>query len=253
MKKNKRIGIIIEARSTSRRLPNKHFYKIKKKTILEYLIDRAKKIKNVNCIIVATTKNKSDDKICNLSKKNNINFYRGSEHNVAERVLKCAKKFKIDYICEITGDCPIIDVELVDQLISTFITNVKLIDYATNSDGLPNGMGCQIFKIESLKKSFKEIKDKQEEQEHVTLNMRRNSSKYRMFYLMHPKKYHWPKLGLTLDEIRDYDLLKKIILYFLSKNHKYFNCLDVIELLKKKKNWIKINQKVKRKDDTIKV
>ncbi len=253
MKKNKKIGIIIEARSTSKRLPNKHFYKVKKKTMLEYLLDRAKKIKNVNCIIVATTKNKSDDKICNLSKKKNINFYRGSEHNVTERVLKCAKKFKVDYICEITGDCPIIDIELVDQLISTFITNTKIIDYASHSRGLPNGMDCQIFKTEILEKSFKEIKNNQEEQEHVTLNMRRNSKKYKMFYLTPSKKYYWPKLGITLDEIRDYNLLKKIILYFLNKNKKYFNCLDVIELLKKKKNWIKINQKVRRKDDTIKV
>ena len=63
------IGIIIEVRSTSSRLPNKHFYKINNKPILELMINRVKKIKGIDKIILATTKNKEDDKICKLAKK----------------------------------------------------------------------------------------------------------------------------------------------------------------------------------------
>ena len=94
----KKLGVIIEARSTSTRLPNKHFLKVNNKTIMEHLIKRVKKLKNVNNIIIATTNNKEDDKLCTLAKKNNIDYFRGSEMNVTKRVLDCAQKFKLDYI-----------------------------------------------------------------------------------------------------------------------------------------------------------
>ena len=76
--KKKKIGIIVEARSNSSRLPNKHFLKILKKTMLEHLVFRLKKISNVDLIIIATTKNNVDDKICDLAKNINVKFFRGS-------------------------------------------------------------------------------------------------------------------------------------------------------------------------------
>jgi len=246
------IGIIIEVRSTSSRLPNKHFYKINNKPILELMINRVKKIKGIDKIILATTKNKEDDKICKLAKKKKINYFRGSENNVTQRVLKSAQKFRLKTICTITGDCPIIDINLVNQLISTFLDNFSKIDYARNSDGLPNGMGCQIFKTQTLKKSYSQIKDNLEEQEHVTLHIKRNPKKFRILNLKHPKKYFWPNLGVTLDELNDFKLLKKIILYFIKRKKPYFDCLDVIDLLRnKKKHWLKINKNVFRKDELI--
>jgi len=251
LNKIKRVGIIIEARSNSKRLPNKHFLKTGNKTIIEHLITRVKKINNINNIIIATTKNREDDKLCNLAKKNKINYFRGSETNVTKRVLDCANKFKLDYICEITGDCPIIDIELVQQLILTFLKNINLIDYATNEIGLPNGMGCQVFKKSILKKSYKDIKNNLEEQEHVTLNIRRNPKKYRLFFLKHPEKYNRPDIEVTLDEIYDYYLLSKIIKYFNNKKKLLFNCIDVINLLKNKKQWLKYNKFVKRRNNIL--
>ena len=249
--KKKKIGIIVEARSNSSRLPNKHFLKILKKTMLEHLVFRLKKISNVDLIIIATTKNNVDDKICDLAKNINVKFFRGSENNVTQRVLKAAQKFKLDIICEITGDCPIIDPFLVEQLIDTFLINSNKIDYASNSQlGLPNGMGCQVFSREILQKSYKNI-SKLDEFEHVTLNIRRNPNKYNQIYILPPKELSWNKLGVTLDEQSDYELLKKIIKNF--KNNPLFTCKEVIELLKKKKNWLKINLNVKRKENYIKV
>ena len=249
--KQKRVGIIIEARSNSLRLPNKHFLKVNNKTMLEIMIFRLKKITNVNEIIIATTKNRIDNKIVNLAKKMNIKIFRGSENNVTQRVLKTAQYFKLDIICEITGDCPIIDPFLVEQLIDTYLLNFKEIDYISNSQlGLPNGMGCQIFSKKLLAKSYRNI-NKIDEYEHVTLNIRRNPKKYKQIYILPTKNHSWKELGVTLDEKNDYLLLKKIISNF--KDNLLFTCEDVIELLKKNKKWIKINSKVKRKENYIKI
>ena len=72
--KKKKVGIIIEARSNSSRLPNKHFLKILNKTMLEHLIYRLKNISNVDVIVIATTKNREDDKIYELAKKINVEY-----------------------------------------------------------------------------------------------------------------------------------------------------------------------------------
>ena len=249
--KKKKVGIIIEARSNSSRLPNKHFLKILNKTMLEHLIYRLKNISNVDVIVIATTKNREDDKIYELAKKINVEIFRGSENNVTQRVLKAAQNFKLNIICEITGDCPIIDPFLVEQLIDTYLLNSNKIDYISNSQlGLPNGMGCQVFSKKTLAESYKNIIRK-DELEHVTLNIRRNPKKYKQIYVLPPPNLSWSKLGVTLDEKSDYFLLKKIITNF--KNKPLFSSEDVIKLLRKNKKWLKINSRVKRKEDYIKI
>ena len=89
----KRIHAIIEARMSSKRLPGKVMLKIQNKYILDILINRVKKSNKINKIIVATSKNVKDDKIINFCKKKRINFFRGSENNVAKRVYDCVKKY----------------------------------------------------------------------------------------------------------------------------------------------------------------
>ena len=111
-------------------------------------------------------------------------------------------------------------------------------------------MGCQIFSTKILQDSYKNI-NRNDEFEHVTLHIRRNPKKYKQMYLLPQKKLSWTELGLTLDEKKDYLLLKKIIEYF-GKNT-LFKCEDVINLLNKKKKWIKLNSKVKRKENYIKI
>ena len=66
---------------------------------------------------------------------------------------------------------------------------------------------------------------------------------------MAPNNLHWPELGLTLDEIGDFELLKKIIKYFYNKKNYRFNCLDIINFIKKNPSLLRYNSKVKRKGD----
>ena len=94
----KKVAIIIEARSSSKRLPGKILLPLGNKTVLEYLIKRLKTVsKKINSkIIIATTINEDDKKIVNLAKKNFVNFYQGSENNVLKRVVEAAQKYKIN-------------------------------------------------------------------------------------------------------------------------------------------------------------
>ena len=246
MKKKFKIITIVTARLTSSRLKSKHLYKVNNKTMISYLIDRLKSIKILDDIILATTINKEDDKLVVEAKKMKIKCFRGSEFNVKQHVLLAAKKYSADIICHVTGDCPIIDPLLIEQLINTFLINKKFdAGYygSYTSYGLPNGMDCCVFKLSALKKSYKMTK-KTEDFEHVALHMFNNLKFFPSLFLYPPKNINNPQLSVTLDYYKDYLVIKKIIENF-KKLKGFPTCQQIVEYSIKKKLF-KINSHLKR-------
>ena len=240
--------VIVPARISSNRLPGKVLLKIKKIPIIQILVDRIKKSKKVKKIIVATTKKSSDDKLVKFLNKVKINYFRGEEFNVTRRVIDAAKKFKAKNVILITGDCPLVDFNLIDYCIKIFET--KNCDFVTNANirSYPDGMDVQVFKLSALKKFYKKI-TKKEEYEHVTLSMRKRMNENRLVNIIAEKELYYPKLGLTLDEINDFKLIKKIFSHFWKKRKKYFNIYQIMDYLNKNKKLMLINSNVKRKGD----
>ena len=91
----KKIDAIIEARMNSSRLPGKVMFKIKNKPILELLVDRLRSVSDLKKIVIATTTNPADDQIVSWAKKKKVLFFRGSENDVMERVLKQLKDLRL--------------------------------------------------------------------------------------------------------------------------------------------------------------
>lgn len=238
---------IIEARMSSTRLPGKVMKKILNKPTIEYLVERLKLIDELDEIIIATTKNKKDNLIVKFANKKKIKFFRGSENNVLQRVVRASEKYKIKNIVSICGDNPILDPFIVLDMIK--IHKKYKYDCVTNSfeKSFPRGMDSVIISQKLLKESLKKGSSKLYK-EHVTLYANHNQKKFKVKNYKAHKFLHWPQLSVSLDEIDDFKLIKKIIEYFAKKKIKYFGCREIVNLLKyKKKNWIKINQKVKRK------
>ena len=159
----KKIGIVIEARTGSKRLPNKVLLKVGGISILEFMCKRLKNVHLVNKIIVATTTNKNDEKIVDLFKKDRkVTVFRGSEENVLSRVISASKKNFLDIIISLTGDCPLIDIELINHMLELFKSN-KNIEFLTNAHlrSYPDGMDVQIVKFKSLERSYKFAKQKE--------------------------------------------------------------------------------------------
>jgi spore coat polysaccharide biosynthesis protein SpsF len=245
----KKVDCIIQARMGSSRLPGKIFLEVNKTPLLQYLVDRVKKINNINRIIISTSTKVEDKKIVRFAKNNKIDYFQGNEKNVLDRIYKTAKFFKSSNILFITSDCPIFDINIADQIINTYKNNNC--DYVNNNHirSYPDGMDIQIFSFKILHDAWKKAKSLLEK-EHVTLYIRKNLNKYKFINIVAPQKLFWPKLGLTIDEYADYILIKKIITYFVKKNDIFFSCEDIVNLLKKKKNWLKLNSFVERKGDT---
>ena len=201
---------VIEARMNSKRLPGKVLLPAQKISMLEHLVERLKTIKIIDQIVVATTVNSKDDEIVELCQKKEINFFRGSEEDVMGRVICAAEKYFADLIVEITADCPLIDPNIVDQIIRIFLANN--VDYVSNAivRSYPDGMDTQVFSLKTLKTSY-EMVNSDLEKEHVTLHIRNNPNLFSHINVIAPKNIYYPELGLTLDEKDDYILIKKII------------------------------------------
>lgn len=240
--------LIITARMSSQRLPGKVMMKIKKIPIIKLIILRLKLSKLVKNIIVSTSTDKTDDILVKYLKKNKIKYYRGSKNNVTKRVLDTAKLYKAKNIILITGDCPLVDPDLVDQCISLYKNNKAVFVTNANIRSYPDGLDVQVFKYSALFKLYKKIRDKKE-YEHVTLALRKKLNKNKIINVVSGQDLYFPKLGLTLDEKKDFKLISKIYSHFWTKNKYDFRIQEVIDFLNKNKKLLRINSSVKRKGD----
>ena len=243
---NKKIVATIEARMTSSRLPGKVLLPLAGKPALERLIERLKRSKYVDEIVIATTTNIADDPIIELAKKIEVKYYRGSEYDVLSRVLKAAKSADADIIVEITGDCPLVDWRLIDRGVTELFD--RHIDYSANNItfSYPDGFDVRVFPVHILEK-VNQLTDDPIDRVHVSYYIYTHPEKFKIYNWVAPKEHQWPDIRLTLDEQADYQLLSNIFENLFNKN-KDFSVGDVIDLLKNKPELLEINKYVKAKN-----
>ena len=241
------IVAIVEARMSSSRLPGKVLLHALEHPMLYLLVQRLKLVKSINEIVIATTTSPADQPLVDFCLKHDIRFYRGSEEDVLDRVLSAAIANNADIIVEITGDCPLIDPDLVQQAISIFQANE--VDYLANCHirSYPDGMDIQVFTVRCLQESSKQTHDKLD-REHVTLHIRNNPLKFRQLHLIAPPSLYWPELGLTLDEKQDYELIKIIFEHFRGCIN--FSCFQILDFLKNFPHLLELNKSVTRKGNS---
>jgi spore coat polysaccharide biosynthesis protein SpsF len=240
------LGCTIEARMSSSRLPGKVMMKVNGRSVLDLMISRIRLVPEIGKIVIATTTNESDDVIVAEAVKLGVGFFRGSEVDVLSRVLGAIFENDFEEFVALTGDCPLIDPEIISNTIKQF--NKGNSDYISNAlvRSYPDGMDTQVLTRKALERSSKLTTDPVE-REHVTLHICRNPEIFKVQNLLAPKELFWPKLGLTLDQIEDWDLIRNIFDYFWPRLD--FSCREILEYLKKNPTLLSMNASVNRKGD----
>ena len=236
---------IVQARSESSRLPGKVMRKINNNEIIKIIFKRLSKSKKINKIILATTKDKSDDDISILIKKLGFKVYRGSKNNVLSRYYQIAKKYPSDHIVRITGDCPLVDPKIVDRVLEQ--AQKLKVDYCSNviKQSFPDGLDVEVFTPNILTKAYKEAKTKFDK-EHVTPFMIRNK---KIKKLNIKSEINNSKYRLCLDEEKDYELIS--IIFDKFKPNIHFDYIKIINFLKKNKNVERINSHLKSNEGSV--
>lgn len=242
----KKIIVTIEARMTSSRLPGKVVMPLAGKPDLERLIERVKRSRYVDDVVVATTINNDDDVIVALAERLGVKYFRGSEYDVLQRVLFAARSVNGDIIVEITGDCPLVDWRLIDRGIEEFFESGA--DYAANNLEpltFPNGFDVQVFPVAVLAEADRLTRDPIDHVQ-VTPYIYNHPERFTVHRWEAAADTYGPELRVTLDEIKDYELLDIIFKRLLPENED-FSAADVVALLRKNPELVAINKNVRQK------
>jgi len=245
-KNNLRISAIVQARTSSTRLPKKVLVNIENKPMLLHVINRLKLSKKIDEIILAMPDCKEDDVLEEFANKYRIEYYRGSRDNVLSRYYGAAKKYHSDVIVRITSDCPLIDPAIVDLVVSKHLNAGA--DYTSNvmKRTFPRGLDVEVFNFGALDRANREASEEYEK-EHVTPYIYEHPEMFKLENLEATTILRRPDLRLTVDTEEDLRLMKEIYGSLYRKNMEYFSIEKVIELFNSTPELAKINSHIEQK------
>lgn len=203
-----KIGLHITARLKSSRLPFKLLLDLNGSTIIEHVIDRAKKVAGIDGIVLCTSQNRQDKPLVDVALAHNIYYYLGSEADVLQRVLDAATFFDFDYILSITGENPLFSIEHANQMVDLIKSQKP--DYCY-IDGLP--IGCNVYGL-SVKALAVVCQVKHEIDTEIWGPLINRPEIFNVKSISVSSFYHRQSLRLTNDYFEDYQLMQKIFSHF---------------------------------------
>ncbi|KIL49940.1 cytidylyltransferase domain-containing protein [Jeotgalibacillus soli] len=233
--------VIIQARMGSSRLPGKVLKPLGDKDVLSYVTKRCKQIKNVHDVIVATSVLPQDDEIVAWCKEHNISYFRGSEDDVLDRYVQCAKEYKPDYVMRVTSDCPFVDYEMADEIV--MLMEREQVDIVDLVGELPRGLAVELISFKSLL-SIHERGKEVRHREHVTYYAYEFRDEFTRVEYETPKSHHHSSLRITLDTEEDYELCKTVAKHF---QNELVSSSEVIQYLLKNPEIAVLNKHIEQK------
>ena len=195
------VGIIIQARMGSTRLPGKVMKPIAGRLLLDHILDRLSMLAYPVKVVVATSKKSEDDAITRHCLARDVAVFRGSEISVLERYFQCAREKEFQHIVRLTADNPFVDIEELDRLILQHTAEKN--DYTHSFGNLPLGVGAEIFTFATLERSMREGRSPNH-WEHVNEYVQENPKLFKIGFLKVVSAKHCPGLRLTVDTEDDY-------------------------------------------------
>lgn len=229
------IILIIQARLGSTRLPNKVLKEVNGVSLLKFQVERARKSKMIDNVIVATTSEDRDVELVNYCKSHEIPVFIGSENDVLSRYYECAKEYGANIVVRLTADCPLIDPEIIDQVINLFLKNK--VDFAANTvppetSKFPDGSDVEVFSMAALERAQNECHDPFF-REHVTFYFWKEANGFSTSQLDYHSNYS--NYRFTVDYPEDFEAVKMII-DELGKRGQFGHVDQVVEIIEKNKN-----------------
>ncbi len=246
----KRVVATVSARMGSTRLPGKVLLPLLGKPVLERIVERLKKGKYFDEIVIATSTDPKDDAIENFCVERGYLYYRGSEDDVLARVYETAKKHNADIVYRGMGDSPLVDVHIVDMLLEQLEKDgCDLVSNEMGGKPVPDGFDATVFTMKSLEEGYYGATHP-EMREHVTVHIKTDPSRYKVYVCKAEGVMDAPDLRLTLDTKEDYEVISNVFEALYPKNSD-FTALDVIQYLREHPEVAQINSTVVQKMPTL--
>lgn len=242
------IMAFIQARTSSTRFPGKVLKTILGKEMLALEVERVRACQTIDRVAIVTSVSPEDQQIVELGKRIGVDVFCGSLENVLDRFYQAALKFKPDHIVRLTGDCPLIDAQVVDDMVRLYLE--KKGDYGTNCTPptYPDGLDAEIFTFQALKQAHDEAV-LPSHLEHVTLFVESQPARFKIVNLSYGEDLSG--LRWTVDEPEDFEFVKKVFEELYPSNPQ-FDMDDILALLKSKPELGVLNQRFIRNEGLLK-
>jgi spore coat polysaccharide biosynthesis protein SpsF len=237
-----RIVAIVQARMGSTRLPCKVMRDIAGEPMLGRVLQRLKHCRYISQLVVATTKDSSDDCIVDYCNAHSVGVYRGSMEDVLDRYWHASQEFHADVVVRITSDCPLIDPEITDKTIQEFLDVGP--DYASNTlvRSYPRGLDTEVVSSRVLFRCWQNA-NLAYQRSHVTAYIYEHPESFRL----HAVKDEGDCSGQrwTVDTAEDLEFVRAVYSNFIGRED--FNWIDVLELLGRHPELVDLNRHVLQK------
>lgn len=237
-----KIVAIVQARMGSTRFPNKVMRPIIGVPMIERLLNRLSKSRLINHIVLATSQDPENQLLAEHIQGLGYEIYQGSEDDVLDRYYQVAQQVGAKIIVRVTGDCPLVDPEIVDYAISEFQS--EQVDYLSNFDPptYPDGLDIEVFRFSALTQAW-EMAKKPREREYVTPYIRESKSftHHSISYTEDHSSKRW-----TVDEPVDFTVIERVFQHFSPQNN--FSWLDVLNLQVEHPEYFQDNQHLIRNE-----
>ncbi|HVN25593.1 MAG TPA: glycosyltransferase family protein [Syntrophorhabdales bacterium] len=241
-----KVKAIVQARMGSTRLPGKILKPLAGKPALWHVVNRLKRAGSLKEVVVATTTSPEDDVVVSYCEEHGIKWFRGSENDVLDRYYQAAKEFGADPIVRITADCPVIDPQIVDEVVEGFFAGGYDV-YAMGGE-FPDGLDCECFSFAVIEDTWK-YAVLPSEREHVGVYPGKHKEKYRVgSYTKFTGLAHhrW-----TLDEEADLHFLQELY-ERLDRPGSCFGTREILVLLDREPELMAINSGIIRNEGLLK-
>ena len=222
-------AIFVQARMDSKRLPGKMMMPVAGKPLLQHVVERLQLCARIKNVTILTSDEVTDDPIADWCRYHSVEFFRGPLDDVYGRFVEAVEFYQLDAFVRISGDSPLIDARLVDELVEVF--NTGSYDLVTNvmPRSFPRGESVEVLRVSMFKAKADFITDPQE-REHVTAYYYRNPSEFRIKNVSNPRGDFSSKY-LCVDTAEDLEKLKQVVEYFGGAvgGHPWQECLAAIE------------------------
>lgn len=228
----------------STRLPGKVLAELQGEPMLSHIVNRVRRARLVNKVVVATSEAAPDDQIAALCERKNIALFRGNEADVLDRYYHAAKEHAASTLVRITGDCPLVDPGIIDRVITAYLEDGC--DYASNTlvCSYPDGLDTEVFSFAALETAWRDAR-RAADREHVTPYLR-TSKRFRLRNVKCELGRSLRHMRWTVDEPRDLEFVRAV--YARLAERKNFVWRDVLQLLDAEPNVARVNSGLMRNE-----
>lgn len=231
---------VIQARMGSTRLPGKVLAELGGAPLLERMVDRAAKSTLLDGICIATSDRLEDRRVLELAQRIGVDAYVGSENDVLDRMVKAARQQGASTVVRLTGDCPLLDPQVIDKAVGLFLDGEW--DYVSNTllPTYPDGLDVEVVSMEALETALREAL-LPSEREHVTPFIKNRPERFRLHNFRHERDLS--HLRFTVDAPED--LLFVRTLYARLANE-MVPLSEMLDILDQEPGLLVVNQAYKR-------